>query len=277
MQPATPRPEDPYHSIINEAVGMMQHATYMGEQAAAGHQLQDIKAACQHSSQATHQPPSPADTEAAAAKDPADPQHTADTPPGAAHAAVVVGISGGKSKHPKHKPSTTLKLSQQAIRCLETYEHKLLLELQAIMEQNAASTASCAAAGAALGAGAAVAAAERALVGRAALLRSGLLSPPDSVRSARAWAQQEFRRQPGSISAVEQLQAQMMSQLEAAEAKLHVHRTAACESHSAVALACSASRHACAKSAWHGVECTDRSRRTAPLPEPAVRHSLAAS
>lgn len=206
----------------------MQQA-HVDTQAAAAHQQQQgSKSPCQHSSQDTQQqPPAAADAEV----DPPEStvRHTATSPPGAAHAAVVVGISGGKSNHPKHKPSTALKLSQQAIRCLETYEHKLLLELQAIMQQNAASTATCAAAGAALGAGAAVAAAEKALVGRAALLKSGLLSPPDSVRSARAWALQEFRRQPGSISAAEQLQAQMMAQLEAAEAKLHVHRTAACE------------------------------------------------
>jgi hypothetical protein len=60
-------------------------------------------------------------------------------------------------------------------------------------------------------------------------LRDGLLSPPDSARSARALAMQEFRRQPGAVCALE-LQAQMSAQLEAAEAKLHVHRTAASKS-----------------------------------------------
>lgn len=142
-----------------------------------------------------------------------------------AHAATAAG-TGGKPKSPKHRPSTMVRLSQQAIRCLESYEHKLLLELQSILSQSAASTAASAAAGAAVGAGAAVAAAERALAGRVALIRGGLLSPEDSARTARAAAMQEFRRQPGSVCALE-LQAQMVAQLEAAEAKLHVHRTAA--------------------------------------------------
>lgn len=127
------------------------------------------------------------------------------------------------------------KLSQQAIKCIEVCEHRLLQELHAILASTAASTAAGAAAGAALGAGAAVAAAEQALAGRAAHMhlhpRGGLMSPPDSVRSAqsaRAAALQEFRRQPGAVCAAE-LQAQLATQLEAAEAKLHVHRTAACK------------------------------------------------
>jgi hypothetical protein len=138
-----------------------------------------------------------------------------------------------------HSPSTHRaacdKLSQQAIKCIEVCEHRLLQELHAILASTAASTAAGAAAGAALGAGAAVAAAEQALAGRGAHLhlhaRGGLMSPPESVRSAqsaRAAALQEFRRQPGAVCAAE-LQAQLSTQLEAAEAKLHVHRTAACK------------------------------------------------
>lgn len=147
----------------------------------------------------------------------------------AAHATVTVAVgsgSGGKAKPGKHRPSAVLKLSQQAMKCLQSYEDKLLLELQSILQNSAASTAASAAAGAAVGAGAAVAAAQQALAGRVALVQSGLLSPPDSARSARAKALQEFRRQPAAGAALG-LQAQMVARLEAAEAKLHVHRTAA--------------------------------------------------
>jgi hypothetical protein len=166
---------------------------------------------------------------------------------------VAVGSgSGGKAKHGKHRPSAVLKLSQQAMKCLQSYEDRLLLELQSFLQNSAASTAASAAAGAAVGAGAAVAAAQQALAGRVALVQSGLLSPPDSARSARVKGLQEFRRQPGAAVALE-LQAQMVAWLEAAEAKLHVHRTAASESSSSpvalpVNVACWLSatvRHAC--------------------------------
>lgn len=232
MQPATPRPDDPSWTIDSMPpahVGTPHQTPAPEQQDITGvqqHQPHVLKPLCLPQQQDKQQQLS----EAAADIQSQEPQgpssdNAAPAHAGTAHATVIVGV-GGKSRSPKHKASAALKLSQQAIKCLETYEHKLLLDLQAILEQNAANTASCAAAGAAVGAGAAVAAAERALAGRAALLKSGLLSPPDSARSARAWALQEFRRQPGAVCAAE-LQGQMLAQLEAAEAKLHVHRTAA--------------------------------------------------
>lgn len=134
-------------------------------------------------------------------------------------------------KKQPHSPRTHSKLQQQAIKCIEFHEQHLLQQLQDMLASTAASTAAGAAAGAAIGAGAAVAAAEQALAGRVAHThlhaRSGLMSPPDSMRSAqsaRAAALQEFRRRPGAVCAAE---LQLSTQLEAAEAKLHVHRTAA--------------------------------------------------
>jgi hypothetical protein len=254
FQPATPRPDDPTDLLLLKSYSL-NHCAAVAAQAinaqAAGVQHSGIAEAAgtpikshaspterqQQGPAASQQQPKPQDTrepcgqhkqsaqEAAGNfQDNEDP--TAGKTTDLGHVAV-----GGKSKTPfKHRSSTVVRVSQQAIRCLESYEAKLLLELQSILQQTALSTAASAAAGAAVGAGAAVAAAEQALTGRAARLRDGLLSPPDSARSARALAMQEFRRQPGAVCALE-LQAQMSAQLEAAEAKLHVHRTAASTSH----------------------------------------------
>jgi len=108
------------------------------------------------------------------------------------------------------------KLRQQASRCIEKHELRMLQELRVLVQHTAASTAASAAAGAALGAGAAVAAAEHALSGRVELARGRLLSPPNSARTAAGQAADLERER-------------LQSQLQAAEAKLHVHRIAAGE------------------------------------------------
>lgn len=263
FQPATPRPDDAADQLLKSyspsyaaasAQASSNHAAALQQSVAAeaiasklhaipaDRQQQDSAASKQQQQQpeqqdhtkdlcGQHKPSAQAAAGTLQDKsNPPDPTTAKATEPGHATVAVAVGGKGHPKSPSKHKSSTVVRLSQQAIRCLESYEAKLLLELQSILQQTALSTAASAAAGAAVGAGAAVAAAEQALAGgRAARLRDGLLSPPDSARSARAMAMQEFRRQPGAVCALE-LQAQMSAQLEAAEAKLHVHRTAASKS-----------------------------------------------
>lgn len=168
---------------------------------------------------------------------------------GQAIAVVQVSRSGSPSKQ-QHKlhavssssssPCQRLLLGQRAAKCIEKHQNKLMQELHRILQQSAATTAAGAAAGAAIGAGAAVAAAEHALCGRVAALRGGLVSPPDSARMQYASAVHMLGSAAAAADAAQQQHSQVLSgthvcvvelqaQLEAAEAKLHVHRTAAGE------------------------------------------------
>lgn len=136
----------------------------------------------------------------------------------ASRSSSPAGISRCRQAHVLNK------LRQQAARCIEKHELRMLQELRVLVQHTAASTAASAAAGAALGAGAAVAAAEHALSGRVELARGRLLSPPNSARTA-----------AGHLADLER--ERLQSQLQAAEAKLHVHRIAAgecCQQHGGV-------------------------------------------
>lgn len=98
----------------------------------------------------------------------------------------------------------------------------MVQELQVLVAQAAASSAAGAAAGAALGAGAAMAAAEHALAGRVAGgSKIPLLLQPRQPGAAPSPPPQE----PFLLRHTMQMQAE----LKAADAKLHVHRTAAGE------------------------------------------------
>lgn len=158
----------------------------------------------------------------------ADGQPTSQAPPSGRQvsAAPVAGLGRARLSS---KPVPSANACKAAIHtCLGMYQHRLLQELEDLVQQAAASTAAGAAAGAALGAGAAVAAAHQALSGK--LARSPrLLSPSSSAHASRATLLQEFCRQPGAVCAGELQQLHVEGQLQAAEAKLQVHRAAASE------------------------------------------------